>query len=223
MPIGEHIEQALPELLAEVRPELSDDPGHDLSHALRVARWTLRLGAGELEPRLAFAAALLHDVVNLPKDSPERATAGERSAASARIRLPAHGFAPGEVDLIADAIADHGFSRGATPRSLLGRALQDADRLDALGALGILRCVSTGSRMGAGYFHPDDPWALRRVLDDRRWSVDHFFTKLLGLPATMSTPLGREEAERRVGTLRSFLEALASELDVPLPPGRTSG
>lgn len=204
-------------LLEEVRGLLEEDPAHDLHHALRVADWTVRLSAGEVSPRLALAAALLHDVVNVPKSSSARATASERSAAVARELLPRHGFSASEVTLVADAIRDHSFSRGARPESALGRALQDADRLEALGALGLMRCISTGAQMGARYFDPSDPWAERRELDDKRYSVDHFFTKLLGLPARMNTEPGRREAERRVAVLESFLDALEAELGAPRP------
>ena len=196
---------------------LEHDPGHDLAHALRVALWTLRLGGDALDPRLAIAAALLHDVVNLPKDSPLRATASTRSAEAARELLPRHGFDPEETNEIADAIRDHSFSRGAVPETLLGKALQDADRLESLGALGIFRTISTGVRMGARYFHREDPFAEARELDDRAFTVDHFFAKLLKLEGTMQTPAGRVEAARRTLTLRAFLEQLADELGVPLP------
>ena len=212
---------ALAALLAESRARdaarPSPDPAHDTAHALRVALWTLRLGGDDVAAREAVAAALLHDAVNPPKDSPDRALAGERSAALARGRLAALCFAPDAVERIADAIRDHGFSRGATPRSALGNALQDADRLEALGAIGLLRCISTGVRMGGAWFDGDDPWASSRPLDDTRFSVDHFFTKLLGLPATMRTAAGRVEAGRRAEHLRAFLAQLASELDAPLP------
>ena len=77
-------ERELPGLLAQAAERFDDDPGHDLQHALRVARWTLRLSDGQVPPRLALAAAVLHDIVNLPKDSPDRAQASERSAAVAR-------------------------------------------------------------------------------------------------------------------------------------------
>jgi uncharacterized protein len=194
------------------------DPTHDVAHALRVAEWTLRLAEPGVESREAIAAALLHDAVNPPKDSPERGLASERSAELARRRLPALGFAPEAVERIADAIRDHSFSRGAVPGTALGRALQDADRLEALGAIGLLRCISTGVRMGGAWFDPDDPWAERRPLDDRRWSVDHFAHKLLRLPATMRTPAGREEAGRRAAFLRGFLERLSEELGRPGPP-----
>ncbi len=214
---------ALVALLAESRARDAalavPDPAHDTAHALRVAAWTLRLGGDDVDAREAVAAALLHDAVNPPKNSPGRAGAGERSAALARGRLADLGFAPDAVTRIADAIHDHGFSRGATPRSALGNALQDADRLEALGAIGLLRCISTGVRMGGAWFDGDDPWAASRPLDDTRYSVDHFFTKLLGLPATMRTATGRAEAARRAEHLRAFLAQLASELDASLPQG----
>ena len=116
---------------------------------------------------------------------------------------------------MADAVRDHSFSRGAVPRGPLGEALQDADRLEALGAIGLLRCVSTGVRMGGAWFDGDDPWAAGRPLDDTRYSVDHFFTKLLGLAATMRTEAGRAEARHRAAFLEAFLAQLAHELDRP--------
>ena len=213
---------ALVTLLAELRSRQAEqpetDPTHDASHALRVARWTLALGGAEVDAREAVAAALLHDAVNTPKDSPERALASERSAALARERLPALGFAPDAVTRIADAIRDHSFSRGAVPATPLGRSLQDSDRLEALGAIGLLRCISTGVRMGGEWFDADDPWAEARPLDDTRYSVDHFFTKLLRLPATLCTEAGRAEAERRAAFVREFVSRLGDELGRPAPP-----
>lgn len=205
-------------LLAEARArDDGSDPTHDVAHALRVALWTIRLGGADVDAREAIAAALLHDAVNPPKDSPERALASEKSAALASGRLPAAGFAPDAVTRIADAIRDHSFSRGAVPDSALGRALQDADRLEALGAIGLLRCVSTGVRMGGAWFDADDPFAESRPLDDARFSVDHFWAKLLKLPATMRTEAGGAEAERRAAFLRAFLAQLGDELGRSAP------
>ncbi len=215
------VDPALATLLAELRGRDAEralpDPTHDAAHALRVARWTLALGGASVDPREAVAAALLHDAVNPPKDSPARGTASERSAAFARERLPALSFSPPAVARIADAIRDHSFSRGAVPTSPLGCALQDADRLEAVGAIGLLRCISTGVRMGGAWFDADDPWAEARPLDEARFSVDHFFTKLLALPATLSTAAGRAEAERRAAFLREFLARLGDELGRPAP------
>lgn len=216
-------EPALATLLAEARERdgriSPPDPSHDAGHLLRVAFWTLRLGGGEVDAREAIAAALLHDAVHVSKDSPDRPRASEIAAAFARERLVALGFDAEATGRVAAAVRDHSFSRGAVPEDALGRALQDADRLEALGAIGWLRCIATGVRMNAEWFHPDDPWAERRELDDRRYSVDHLFTKLLGLPATMRTAAGRAEAERRAAFLRAFAAQLGDELGVPAPAG----
>ena len=215
--IAQH--RALEQLRHEMAHRLGDDPAHDLSHALRVAAWTLRL-APEVAPVRAIAAALLHDGVPVEKSSPERAKASAHAADLARELLPALGFDAAAIDDIAVAIRDHSYSRGAVPETPLGRGLQDADRLEALGALGLMRCISTGSRMKARYFHANDPWAERRELDDRAFSVDHFFTKLLRLPSTLCTAEGRREAEHRAAFLRTFLTALESELGVPMAAAR---
>lgn len=208
-------------LLASVRARFDDDPAHDLAHCLRVALWAIELGRPlGVDPREAIAAALMHDIVNVPKDHPDRHRASELSADAARAELPAFGFAADAVDRIADAVRDHSYSRGATPTGALGQALQDADRLEALGALGLFRCISTGARMGARYFHEDDPWARDRPLDDRAFSIDHFFKKLLLLPDTMLTDGGRIEARRRAAFLQATIAAVAHELGVPFATPR---
>ncbi len=210
---------ALSTLLAEARAREDGDLTHDTAHLLRVALSTVRLGGNAIDAREAVAAALLHDAVNPPKDSPERRFASERSAELARARLPQLGFGAEAIERIADAVRDHSFSRGAVPRSALGCALQDADRLEALGAIGLLRCVSSGVRMGSGWFDGDDPWAQHRPLDDAAFSLDHFTTKLLKLPATMLTDAGRAEAQQRAAFLWAFMVQLGYELG-EAPPAR---
>ncbi len=209
---------ALARVLEEARARLTNDPGHDVAHCLRVAEWTIRLGGSAVDPRHAIAAALLHDVINIPKDSPDRTRASERSAEFARGFLAELGF--DSIDLICDAIHDHSYSTGRVPRSPLGDALQDADRLEALGALGIFRTASCGARMGADYFDGDDPWAAHRDLDDGKHTVDHFFQKLLRLPPTLRTAAGRAEAERRAKFMTAFLRQLGDEIGAPFPGDR---
>ena len=224
---------ALTALLAEARARdaqlATPDPSHDAAHLLRVALWTLKLlsdstgaGGAEVAPseKNAVAAALLHDAVHVPKDSPDRARASEWAADFAARRLAELGFAPEAIATIAAAVRDHSFSRGAVPQDELGRALQDADRLEALGTIGLLRCISTGVRMNGQWFHGDDPWGESRPLDDTKFAVDHFYSKLLGLGATMRTAAGRAEAERRTAFLRAFLDQLGDELGSPPPETR---
>jgi len=211
-------DEGLSQLLEVARATLDDDPGHNLDHALRVALWTVRLGGEAVDPGEGIAAALLHDLVNLPKNAPDRHLASELSAAAALPHLTAAGFDESALGRIHDAIRDHSFSRGAVPTADLGRALQDADRLEALGAIGLFRNISTGALMGSQYFDSADPWAERRALDDKAYSLDHVFVKLLHLPATMTTEAGRVEATRRARVLIATIDALAEELGVPVGP-----
>lgn len=199
-------------LYARVQGPGDGDAAHDLAHLLRVALWTCRLLGDAGQPEEGVAAALLHDLVNIPKNHPDRALASEKSAEAARPLLEAAGFSPESVARICLAIRQHSFSRGERPTEALGMALQDADRLEALGAIGIMRTYSTGVRMGTRYFDPEDPWAKRRELNDNAFSLDHFYTKLFKLPETMNTAAGREEAGKRLRPMQAFTESLASEI-----------
>lgn len=202
--------------LEHARRAGEDDPSHDVSHLLRVTLWTLRLMTASVDRESAIIASLLHDVVAIPKDSPLRNQASRMSADYARGLLCGR-IVDEKLNEICDAIEDHSFSRGQTPRSDLGRALQDADRLESLGVLGFYRCVVTGVRMGARLMHDEDPWATRRELNDVAYSVDHWFRKLRLLPGTMQTEAGRQEAERRAATYRRLLRELGEEIGVDAP------
>ena len=113
---------------------------------------------------------------------------------------------------IRHAIEAHSFSAGIAPETLEAKVVQDADRLDALGAIGLARCIAVGAALGRPVYEPNDPFCRERVPDDRGASVDHFYTKLLKLAGTMQTAAGRREAERRTAFLRAFLAQLESEI-----------
>ena len=91
--------------------------------------------------------------------------------------------------------------------------MQDADRLDALGAVGIARCFLVGGSMGTELYHPDDPFCENRSPDDKSWSIDHFYSKLFKLPATMNTKSGKAEAEKRVAYMKAYLDKLSQEIN----------
>ncbi len=209
-----------PALWAAVEPRLP--PGelaHDAQHILRVYGWAVRLApeAGA-DPDLAGAAALVHDLVFVPKDSAARAQGGELSAAAAPQVLAAAGYAAGECAAIADAVRTSSWSRGLAPNGPLGAVLQDADRLDAIGALGLMRNLACAQHMArperaGGFYHPGDPFAAGgRKLDDKAWATDHLPAKLLRLAAGMHTATARAEAARRHAFLEAWLAELAREL-----------
>ena len=189
------------------------DGAHDLGHLRRVWK-TARLIAMDVpaDPQVLMAACFFHDLVNLPKDAPNRAEASTLSAQAAVAFLRGDGFPVAKLDAVAHAIAAHSFSAGIAPETPEARILQDADRLEALGAIGIARMFHVAGQMGGGLFDADDPMALHRGLDDRRFALDHLQTKLLRLPETMQTAPGRAMAEERADWLMSFRTRLLSEI-----------
>lgn len=194
---------------------------HDQYHLARVYAWALRLApeAGA-EVDLAGATALVHDLVFVPKDSTERNQGGERSATAAPTVLTAAGYHPEEIAQIAEAVRTSSWSRGLTPSGPLGILLQDADRLDAIGAIGLLRTAACGQFMSRSecpgrFYDPTDPLATSaRALDDRTQVVDHLPAKLLRLAGSMRLPSARAEAQVRQEFLVLFLAQLGHELGV---------
>lgn len=207
-------------LWARVEPELpTGDLAHDRLHVLRVYRWAVRLAPGAgADLDLAGAAALVHDLVNVPKESAQRSFGGELSADAAAPVLREVGYDEAEVKAICAAVRRSPWSRGLTPQTPLDRVLQDADRLDAIGAVGIARTFATAQRMQIGgaklsLYDEVDPLALEREAEDRRFALDHFKTKLLTLAGGMHLAEAREEAQRRHAVMEGFLEQLAGELE----------
>lgn len=188
------------------------DAAHDLAHVERVVGNARSLAATEgARLEIVLPAAWLHDCVTVPKDSPQRAAASRLAAAQAVDWLCEWGWAAALRPEIAHAIEAHSFSAGIAPRTIEARVVQDADRLDALGAVGLARCLMLGGAMGRPLYAADDPWCEQRAPDDRTACVDHFYTKLLKLEGTMQTAAGRHEAQRRTVFLRQYLAELKRE------------
>jgi uncharacterized protein len=192
---------------------------HDRHHIARVYHWALRLSAeGGADPDLAGATALVHDLAFVPKDSPDRALGGERSAQLAGAVLVNAGYPPAAVAAIAEAVRTSSWSRGLPPTNALGVVLQDADRLDAIGAIGLLRTVACAQFMSrpdrpGRFYHDNDPFAdTGRPLDDRQQAIDHCYAKLLKLAAGMHLPTAKAEAAKRHAALVDFLGVLRREL-----------
>jgi uncharacterized protein len=121
------------------------------------------------------------------------------------------------LEAIMHAIVAHSFSRGVEPLTLEARVVRDADRLESLGAIGILRWAITGTILRTPQtrtYSPLDPFGEYRKLDDRRFMLDHFFTKLLKLVDGMSTTTGRRLAEERTAFMRAYLEEFNKELAI---------
>jgi uncharacterized protein len=112
---------------------------------------------------------------------------------------------------VAHAIESHSFSAGIRPETIEAKIVQDADRLDALGAVGLARLFYTAGRMDSALAHPDDPMALHRDLNDKAYALDHIDTKLATLPGKMQTAAGRRLAETRLNELIAFRDNFIAE------------
>ena len=193
-------------------------PSHDLDHVRRVVALSCHIaqveGADEV---LVACSAWLHDMERRREDAggEDHAVAGARSA---REVLPGSGlFGPGEVEAIADAIASHRFRSGPSPASVEARCLFDADKLDALGAVGVGRAYMMAGEHGQR-LHSDveQDASARHVgeIDHSRYSpVEEYTVKLRHLPHRMTTDEGRRLAERRAAFMSSFFEELQAEVE----------
>jgi len=212
---GDHAAMAA-RLLAELGPS-NDDGSHDRSHLLRV--WRNALAIARQEPpcdrAVLTAAVILHDCVAVEKNSPLRSQASRLAAARARTILAGLEWNAEQIDAAAHAIEAHSFSAAIPPRTLEARIVQDADRLDAIGAIGVARCFYIAGRMGSGLYDPADPAASQRDLDDRSFALDHFGAKLFKVAADFQTPTGQALAEARSQTMRAFVDTLLQEIGNP--------
>ena len=199
---------------AHVLSRQEGDAAHDLEHVRRVVRNAKKLAADEgARLEVVLPAAWLHDCVTVPKDSPQRTQASRLAAARAVQWLREWNYAGELLPDIAHAIEAHSFSAGLAPRTLEAKVVQDADRLEAIGAVGLARCLMLGGAMGRPLYAPEDPFCDRRAPDDRAATVDHFYAKLLTLEGTMQTESGRREARQRTEFLREFLARLRRETE----------
>ena len=196
---------------------LKADAGHGIDHIERVVINAIRIGMKEgAEPSIVLPAAWLHDCVSVPKNSPDRHLASRLAADRAMQILASLAYPGDRYPLVHHAILAHSFSAKIACESIEARVVQDADRLEALGAIGMARCFMTGGAMSTNLYHTDQPFPLDRPLDDRNYSIDHFFAKLFRLPQTMQTESGRSEAIRRTESMLQFLEELCIELNLPI-------
>ena len=114
--------------------------------------------------------------------------------------------------MVAHAIEAHSFSANVVPTTLEAKILQDADRLDAIGHIGIARCFYVSGRLGRAIYDPENPDASNRELDDAKYAVDHFYTKLLKLAGSFRTETGSKLGAERHKTTRDFLNGLLTEV-----------
>ncbi len=192
---------------------LQTDVAHDLAHVHRVVTNARRLaGLEHARLEIVLPAAWLHDCVTVSKGSHQRSTASALAAETAGDFLGDLGYPDELIPDIRHAIEAHSFSAGMAPRTREAMVVQDADRLDALGAIGIARCLALGGAMGRTLYDPREPFPETRAPDDTSNILDHFYLKLLRLADTMNTASGRIEARHRTTFMHEYLRQLGQEI-----------
>jgi len=195
--------------------EPSEDGAHDLSHLQRVwhnVRTLHAEEAGDLD--VLLAAVLLHDCVAVEKNSPLRSQASRLAAEKASAVLADMDWPSAKINAVAHAIEAHSFSANIAPLTLEAKIMQDADRLDSLGMLGVARTFYIAGRMGSALYDPQDPQAKARDYDDKRFCLDHFQTKLLHLADGFQTVTGQRLARIRHDRLKDFMELFEEEIGI---------
>ena len=193
----------------------TDDTAHDISHFRRVWMTAQKIMANQaVEPLVILTACYFHDIVSLPKNHPDRSQSSQLAARETRniLRRDFPDFPSEHCAAVEHAIEAHSFSAGITPQSPEAKIVQDADRLEALGAIGLARVFAVSGALGVALFDAEDPFARQRSLDDKQYALDHFQTKLLTLPLTMQTEHGRHLAQHNADFLLTYMAKLSAEL-----------
>lgn len=191
------------------------DKAHDIAHLRRVWMSAQRIMQGsDANPLVVMTACYFHDVVNLAKNHPERHLASTYAAIETRriLREAFIDFPEALLEPVAHAVQAHSFSAAIVPETLEAKIVQDADRLESLGAIGLARVFYTAGALGRPLFDSEDPLGKDRELNDISWTLDHFQKKLLRLPATMQTEAGRVLAEHNADFLVGYMAKLCAEL-----------
>ncbi len=194
--------QLLPDTLKPiVLAHMTTDAAHDWAHIARVYRNGMAIAATEPDVNVTVlrAALLLHDI--------GEKTIGKGNAVVAQATIAAL-LQPFEVNsafypAIVSAINEHSFTRGARPGTREAAIVQDADRLDAIGAIGIARCFAYGGANDRPLYDPADPTN----------SIQHFYDKLFTLRDKMNTAEGRRLANERHQVMEQYVAQFMREWD----------
>ena len=190
-----------------------NDPSHDFEHIMRVYKNAEKICKTEkVNKKLVLISVLLHDIVKRSQSKKQSKSSADLSAEKSIKILEKLNMSKLEINIITDAIRNHSFTKKRVSETIEGRILQDADRLDAIGAIGIARVFCVSGVKNRPFYNPNNPFAKKRTIDDKKWTLDHFFKKLLLLEKQMNTKSGKIEAKKRTKILKKFLDELKQEI-----------
>ncbi|EIO5096197.1 HD domain-containing protein [Vibrio parahaemolyticus] len=207
------LSQFEPLFLEFMQQEMQVDAAHDIEHVKRVVKTAKQLCDEEnADIAIVLPAAYLHDCFTYPKDHLNRKQSSAIAAKKAIAYLESIQYPQHYHDAIAHAIEAHSFSANIRPNTLEAQIVQDADRLDALGAIGVTRCIQVSTHFNAQLYNDNDMFAKERELNDKQFTVDHFQTKLFKIVDTMNTESAKLEANKRKAFMQTYLKQLYDEV-----------
>jgi len=191
--------------------------GHDYQHIYRVWKMTQRIAEDEgANKTVAELGALLHDIADWKFHDGDD-TVGPKKAEE---WLSSIGTDQSTIDQVKDIVATISYKGAgvATPMSSIeGKAVQDADRLDAIGAVGIGRAFSYGGNKNRLMYHPDEPPVMHESFEaykkNKGHTINHFYEKLLLLKDRMNTDTGKKIAEERHRFMEEYVDRFLKEWD----------
>lgn len=194
--------------------QTKSDPSHDFQHALRVRNLAVRIAVAEkADLDVVIPAALFHDIIVFRKDSARSRSESDESADLAeKILGELKGYPAAKIAQVGACIRECSFSKGIMPETLESKILQDADRLEATGAISIMRTFSSGGQMNRRFYDVADPFCAQGAVPFRS-DLDLFYRRLLVVGRGMHTATARRLAQRRTLFLRKFLHELRLELE----------
>jgi uncharacterized protein len=191
-----------------------DDPSHDINHALRVLTISEKIATAEkADFDIIVPSAVFHDIISYPKNHHKRLHSSKESAEFAkRILKNIKSFPKDKIGKVYESINLCSFTKGLKPNFLEGKILQDADSLEATGAVSIMRTFSSAGMMNKTFYDVSDPFCKKRKPDDSKYALDLFYTRLLVVQSRLHTKTAKNIAKKRANFLKAFLKELKVEL-----------
>ncbi len=197
--------------------DANPDPSHDILHVQRVVSLAKLLAKKEsANLNVVVPAAYLHDCVYISKSDNRRQQASRLSADKAIELLQEWKYPSEFLASIHHAVAAHSFSANIPVESLEAKIVQDADRLDAMGAIGIFRCFAFSGLAKRPLYSSEDPFCNVRMPNDNTNTLDHFFVKLLKLQEKLNTSSAKIEGAKRLDSMKQYLSSLEDEIKISI-------
>lgn len=199
-------------LKEKARPYFTDGSGHGFDHTERVYKNALKISQGEeLDLDVVKASALLHDICRGDENSKKIECHAEGGAKLSSEILKELGFPEDKVEKVAYAIKVHRHSKGINPDTIEAKILQDADRLDALGAISVARIFEYGGKTGKPTHRPDN-LKIPKPSKEEECSLYQFYKKILKItPDKFHTKKAQEIAKSRYEFVKQFVERFLEE------------